>query len=48
MNIRKLSLASSVVFGLSFLMLACDDSSSSGPDMVVELSSSSSENANLQ
>ena len=56
MNIRKLSLASSVVFGLSFLMLACDDTSSSGPDMSVELSSSSesvvpassSENANLQ
>lgn len=56
MNIRKLSLASSLAVGLSFMMLACEDSSSSGPDMSVEPSSSSlyvapassGDNANLQ
>lgn len=56
MNIFKLSLASSLAVGLSFMMLACDDSSSSGPDMSAEPSSSSEsvvpassdDNANLQ
>ncbi len=41
MNILKLSLASSFAAGLSIMMLACDDSSSSGPDVLVDPSSSS-------
>lgn len=56
MNIRKLSLASSLAVGLSVMMLACDDSSSSSPDMSAEpssnsesvVSASSDDNANLQ
>lgn len=56
MKIRSLSLASLFAMGLSFVMQACDDSSSSGPDTSVEpLSSSQSiapassdDNANLQ
>lgn len=41
MNFRNMSLGCSVAAGLSFMMLACDDSSSSGPDALVDPSSSS-------
>jgi len=56
MNIRNLSLASLITFGISMFLLACEDSSSNGPDYSAESSSSSQsaalassgDNANLQ